>query len=308
MKRTDAGVDGADIRIRPCAPSDLPAVIAAVDREFIFDKGRSLSMARRYPNVLSLDNLGHILVAGSRRSICGALGIRTFDYADGPRVWRGAMIGMVWVDPRCRGKGLGRALMAEAERVLKEESLDFGVLWTGIPGFYEPGGWSPKDPSLFGEALAGSPAPGAAPAVPMPLSPEDAVRLERARACLESRRVIRKPADYRVIPTPAVEVLCFWASGTGAEGYALAGEADGEGYLYEMVAPPELWDGLWSGLMGRFKRLWVNGRAGDPFSRWIADKGFALLRPQSKTMWHRLSRVASPAPWETWHIPYFDRI
>ena len=194
MKRTDAGVDGEDIRIRPCAPSDLPAVIAAVDREFIFDKGRSLSMARRYPNVLSLDNLGHILVAGSRRSIRGALGIRTFDYADGPRVWRGAMIGMVWVDPRCRGKGLGRALMAEAERVLKEESLDFGVLWTGIPGFYEPGGWSPKDPSLFGEALASSPSPGAAPAVPVPLGPEDAVRLERARACLESATSSGNPA------------------------------------------------------------------------------------------------------------------
>jgi len=51
------------------------------------------------------------------------------------------------------------------------------------------------------------------------------------RSAWESRRVIRKPFDYRVIPPPAVDVLCFWASGAEGEGYALAGEADGEGYL-----------------------------------------------------------------------------
>jgi predicted N-acetyltransferase YhbS len=308
MKRFDADVDTANFGIRQCTPSDMLEVIASIDREFIFNKGRSLSMSRRYPNVMARHNIEHILVAGTRRSICGALGIRAFDYADEHRIWHGAMIGMVWVDPRYRGKGLGRALMGEAERVLKEERLDFGVLWTGIPAFYEPTGWYLKDSSLFGEARACSPSLNTGPAVPSPLGPEDAARLEKVRSTLECRRVIRKPSDYRVIPPPAVDVLCFWASGAEGEGYALAGEADGEGYLYEMVAPPGLWDGIWSGLMGRFKRLWVNGRVGDPFARWLADRSYAFLQPQNKTMWYRISRVTSPAPWETWHIPYFDRI
>jgi len=308
MKRSDAKADAGDIRIRRCAPMDLPEIIASIDREFIFNKRRSLSMGRRYPNVMAAHNIEHILVAGAGRSICGALGIRVFDYAEGPRVWHGAMVGMVWVDPGFRGKGIGRALMEEAERVLKKERLDFGVLWTGIPGFYESSGWHLRDSSLFGEACACAPSGDTVPAIAEPLVPEAVARLERVRSVMESRRVIRKPSDYRVIPLPAVDVLCFWASGAEGEGFALAGESEGEGYLYEIVAPPGLWDGLWTGLMGRFKRLWVNGRAGDPFARWLADRSYAFLQPQNKAMWYRVSRAVPLAPRENWHIPYFDRI
>ena len=297
-----------EIFVRPCEPAELPFVVELIDREFISSKGRSLSLSRRFPNVISLRNIEQIHVVIFKRSICGAIAIRLFDFAAEQRVWRGAMIGMVWVDPKYRGKGVGKKLMMAAERFLQEKCLDFGVLWTGIPAFYERTGWFLNDTSLFGEANGCSPSLNIGSVISRSLASEDVARLERVRLLLESQRVIRRPPDYQVIPLPAVEVNCFWASGKGSEGYVLAGEADGDGFLYEMVAPPELWDILWSDLTGRFKRLFVNGRAGDPFAQWLADKKYAALQSQNKTMWLRISQLAATAPLDVWYIPYFDRI
>jgi len=294
-----------EISVRPCEPSELPFVIESIDREFIFSKGRLLSLSRRFPNVISRRNIEQIHVAIFNRSICGALAIRIFDFAAEQRVYRGAMIGMVWVDPKYRGKGIGKKLMLAAERFLKEKCLDFGVLWTGTPAFYEQAGWVLNDISLFGEA---SGCLNTGSVVGRSLASEDVAHLERVRSTWELQRVIRRPSDYQIIPLPAVEVNCFWASGKGREGYALAGEADGDGFLYEMVAPPGLWDILWSGLTGRFKRLFINGRAGDPFTQWLADRNYATLQSQNKTMWLRISQLAAAAPLDGWYIPYFDRI
>jgi predicted N-acetyltransferase YhbS len=297
-----------EISVRPGEPAEFPFIVESIDREFIFSKGRSLSLSRRFPNVISDHNIEHILVAESNHSICGTVAIRLFDFATEQRVWRGAMIGVVWVDSQHRGKGIGRELMIAAERFLHVKSLDFGVLWTGIPTFYERSGWFLNDISLFGEASGCSLTLNKCSVICRSLALENVERLERVRSSLESQRVVRKPLDYQVVPLPAVEVNCFWASEKETEGYALAGEADGDGFLYEMVAPSESWDRLWCDLVRRFKRIFINEQTGTPFARWLADRKYSDLQPQNKTMWLRVSQSAAKAPLDTWYIPYFDRI
>lgn len=297
-----------EVSVQPCPSAQLPLVIAAVDQEFIFSKGRAISLGRRFPNVLSENNLEHILIAEYDGALCGATVIKVFDYACRQRTWRGAMVGMVWVDPRCRGLGVGRELMAEAERALHAEGLDFGVLWTGIPAFYERNGWFTGDISVFSEVKSLDPTENLSGVNCGNLAVGDWQRLEVARSSLAPPRVLRNPRDYQVIPVPAASVQCFSASAAGSEGYALVGEADGTGYLYEIVAPPSLWDPLWTAIGGRFRRLFVNGKAGDLLAEWMAKEKKVLWERQGKTMWLPLSRDAVRAPLATWYIPYFDRI
>ena len=294
--------------VRPCQPAELPFVIESIDREFIFSKGRSISLSGRFPNVLSDHNIEHVLVAEADHAICGAAGIRTFVYATEQRLWRGAMLGMVWVDPQYRGHGIGRELMTAAERLLRAEGLDFGVLWTGIPAFYERRGWLLNDISAFSEIRGSSPVLHKGEVHCRPLASEDAGRLESVRSSLEARRVLRGALDYQVIPVPAVAVHCFWATANEGDGYALVGEADGVGFFYEMIAPPVLWDLLWSAITGRFKRIFINGRSEDPFAIWLAEEKNVKWECQDKTMWLPISRFSADAPLNTWHIPYFDRI
>ena len=299
--------------VRPCGPNELSSVLESMDREFVYSKGRSLSLSRRFPNIISQDYIEHIQVAEIDHSICGSLTIRMFDFSVEKHIWRGAMIGMVLVNPRYRGHGVGKQMMAAAGRSLHDERAEIGVLWTGIPEYYERMGWFLSDSSLLGERidlpasssakLSNSDALACGPLVSM-----DIARLERVRSELETQFVIRMPIDYQVLPLPATDVNCFWASTKEGEGYALVGEADGIGYLYELVAPPVIWGTLWAEVAGRHNRLLVNGQAGDPFCEWLTEKNYVKWQSQKKTMWFCVSPGIAKVPLETWHIPYFDRI
>jgi len=107
---------------------------------------------------------------------------------------------------------------------------------------------------------------------------------------------------------PATDVDCFLASSDERDGYALVGKLDKCGFFYEIVAPPILWDMIWGAITMYYEKLIINGREGDPFSKWLSDKKQVMWQRQQKTMWLRISPRANDLPHETWHIPYFDRI
>jgi predicted N-acetyltransferase YhbS len=295
--------------VRDCRPDELPTVAVRLDGEFVFGKQRSLSLRKRFPNALSPENLQQVRVAVSEEGLCGALAIRLFDWVAGENTWRGAMVGMVWVDPILRGRGIGRLLMTSAAQSLRDAGVDLGVLWTGTHAFYGRAGWFLCDRGLLGESVA------------RPLPPPDGAVSCRDLACIEPawleqvrsrflpQRVARRPLDYGTVPIPARKVFCFLARSNGdGEGFALVGDENGTGYFYEMAAPAVLWDVLWRAIAGRFGRLVVNGLLGDPLSQWLGDQGYVAWCPQSKAMWLRVSSRADDAPLDAWHIPYFDRI
>ena len=296
------------ISVRPCEPTELSFVIESIDREFVFNKGRKLSLHCRFPNVVSQQNVRQIRVAVLNRSICGAVAIRTFDYLAGKCVWRGAMIGMVWVDPQYRGRGGGKELLSAVESYLQESYCDFGVLWTGNPAVYEKHGWFISDKSLYAESAGICASCKSEVVICRLLDSIDAIRLEKIRTFIEPLRVVRIPLDYQVKPIPADDVDCFFASTDEGDGYALVGKLDKCGFFYEMVAPPILWDMIWGAIIMHYEKLIINGREGDPFSKWLSDKQQVKWQRQQKNMWIRISPRANDLPYETWHIPYFDRI
>lgn len=297
------------VAIRDCQPAELSTIIDRLDQEFVFGKQRSLSLRKRFPNTISVENLQQVRVAVSEGELCGAHAIRMFNWLADEQTWRGAMIGMVWVDPRFRSQGIGRVLLDSATQFLREREVDFGVLWTGAHTFYERAGWFLDDRVFFGEA-AKCRLPLCGDAVSCrELASIEPTWLERVRSRFQPRRVARTPLDYRAVPIPALQVLCFsarnWDDG---EGFALVGEQDGNGYFYEMAAPSVLWEPLWSAIAGRFDRLVVNGHRDDPFSKWLANEGHTVWHPQNKCMWLCVSHRLENDSMASWHIPYFDWI
>jgi GNAT superfamily N-acetyltransferase len=295
--------------VRACRTDEIPLLLGKLDQEFLRSKNRSLSLVERYPSTLSSDNRERIRVVVRDGLICGACATRFFDWVTPGGTWRGAMVGMVWVDPARRGQGLGTRLMGSVGDFLREQEADFGVLWTGMPSVYERSGWFPGDLGTFGEAktlrgLAIDERVSCRPLLSM-----NGERLESLRAGLTPFRVRRSPRDYRTIPIPADRVLCFSVQGReGEEGVALVGQEGSSGYFYEMTAPPSLWETLWTAVASRFERLFVNGRDREPFSLWLAERNAVARRPQRKAMWILTGNRAARAVLETWHIPYFDWI
>lgn len=297
------------IRIRHSRPQELSTVIDRLDQEFVVNRRRSLSLRERFPHSLSLDNIERVLVAATDEAIWGALSIRMFEWVVEDHSWPAAMVGMVWVDSLQRGKGIGSILLCSAMQLLRDSNVAFGVLWTGNPAFYERAGWFLSDRGVFGQVSARPTSPRIATVSCRPLASEDVASLERQRACSLGMRVVRYAIDYRTIPIPATQVLCFSVDSDHGEGFALVGQQDDEiGYLYEMIAPPCLWGTLLAAVTERYPRLFVNGHSNDPFAQWLADNRLVGWRPQQKTMWLRISNRIDERSIGAWHIPYYDWI
>ena len=297
-----------NIKIRECEPRELPGVIDRLDQEFIFNKQHSLSLGKRFPNTLSLENIKQIRVAVSDGIILGSISIRMFRWVAQKHTWHGAMVGMVYIDPQYRGKGIGSDLLSSAMELLHEKDTDFGVLWTGSPVFYERAGWILNDRGLFGKAINRFNSPRSNTVSCRPLVSADSARLNRIRSALLPIRVMRSSLDYSTVPIPAVQLFCFSAQNDEGEGYALVGEQDGIGYFYEMTAPSSLWSMIWYAVTERFGQLFVNGSSGDPFAQWLSDEKLVLWQPHNKAMWFDVSGRIEGFSIKAWHIPYFDWI
>ena len=293
------------IHIRTPERDELPGIIRQLDQEFVYTKRRSMSLTRRFPHALSADKIDRIRVAVADGVLCGALVTRTFEWAVGREIWLGAMIGMVWVDSQYRGMGIGSDLLRSTTQFLRDTGVAFGVLWTGSSAFYERAGWFLSDRSLLGDAAPHPILSRIAEVSCRPLGPEDVAPLECLRSSTLKSRVVRKTVDYCAVPIPAEKVLCFSADG---KGFALVGERDGTGFLYEMIGPSYTWEVLWFAVTASFEKLLINGHSDDPFSRWLAENKLVAWRPQQKAMWLQVSDCLERSLISTWHIPYYDWI
>jgi predicted N-acetyltransferase YhbS len=289
----------APVLVRPCMPAELPALVALLDQEFIYSKGRSLSLARRFPAVLHANNCADILVACHGDEIAAAIVIKRFDWITTERSWRGAMIGMVYTRPAERGKGLASQLLRAAEQRLREDGTAFAVLWTAHPDFYRRLGWTSSDCGVFG-TFSGADGTTAG------CTPAEAGALEALRRRGVEAYTPRDSASYQTLPPPA-EQLQLLASPGGAA-YAICGAQADRAYVYEFGGAPSAYAALWQDVCAAHRTVYINERRGSTAQQWLASIPGIVWRDQALAMWLALAEPACARHYAGWYIPFLDRI
>jgi predicted N-acetyltransferase YhbS len=285
--------------IRPCTPAELPALIGLLDAEFIVSRGRSVSLAQRFPAVLHADNCTNILLACRGGDIAAAIVIKPFDWIAAERSWRGAMIGMVYTRPSERGQGLASQLLRAAAQRLRADRLDFAVLWTAQPDFYRRLGWMSSDCGVLGRfASNGGTSAGC---LRVGAGAVEALRLLDAIAYTP-----RGETNYRTLPLPA-ERLEVRASPCGAA-YAIYGVTADRAYVYEFAGAPSGYAALWQEICALVRTIYVNERRGSAAEQWLMAHTDTAWRGQALAMWLPLAEPACSRHWAGWHVPFLDRI
>lgn len=131
----------AKLSAGPCRPNELPALRALLNEVFIAERGASGDLFEYAPLLYAEANVEQLRVVRRGREIVGHAGI-----LERPIRWRGqtlraGLIGGVCARQELRGLGIGTLVMEDAAARMGALGLDFGVLWTGSPGFYERLGW-----------------------------------------------------------------------------------------------------------------------------------------------------------------------
>jgi len=287
-----------------CSISELPALTAALDAEFVVGRGRSGSLAWRYPDLLGEQNLQQLYVRRHGGRIVSCCAARRFGWTSAHERWQGAMIGLVWTSPQARGRGHAAGVLEDATDALAASGSDFLVLWSGLDGYYERLGWQAHDRGIFGSLRVDAQACDAA------VAPEeiDVARYEALRAPEAKARVMRDAQRYRCVPLPSTRIATLFAREGDAEAAAIVGSTGDARYVYEVVGAAAALPALWRSLTTAAATLHVNDSIGSPFHRWLARHTTIEFAAQELAYWRMLSPRARRAPWRDWHIPYFDRI
>lgn len=283
-------------------------MIPLLDEEFVFGKGRTISLSQRFPTVYCGDNLSNILLCTDGEAMLSALAMRPFDWCVDGEIFRGAMIGAVYTHPARRGEGLASRLLETAATRLRDEGVDFGVLWTVQQAFYASLGWEAADCGVFGEIEVGRFSPESSGGVTTLPAEAGAPLLEGVRRRWLNAMTLRRPDDYRQLPLPAERVDVLWREDQGKSAYALLGSSGTTGFLYELAGHPDSYPALWREACRGRQRMFVNDRANSPSCRWLADHAGIRWQNKNLAMWLPLSGRVAMSRLGQWAIPYFDRI
>jgi len=296
------------INIRACRPADLERLIPLLDEAFVFGKGRTISLQLRFPTVFCHNNLHNILLCMDGETIASALAMRQFDWREDDEIFRGAMIGAVYTHPARRREGLASRLLAAATLLLRENEVDFGVLWTGQPSFYARLGWVAADCSVLGEVEPDSSMLEPPAGVARLAVEASAPRLEDIRQRRLNLMTLRRPMDYRQLPLPAASVEVLWRENRQEAAYALLGSSGNTGFLYELLGDTSCFPALWREACRDRQRVFINDQADSLSYRWLTDHAGVSWKNKSLAMWLPLSKRLDMPRLGKWHIPYFDRI
>lgn len=289
------------VTIAACSGRDFDALLPLLDQEFIFGKGRRLSLQRRFPATLARDHAQNILLASVEGDIASALATKPFTWITPERSWRAVMIGMVYTRPELRGRGTASALMHATQAKLAQEGYEFAVLWTAQPQFYARLGWCGIDCGMLGSAQAVSPV---ATRSAIPPGAADIAWIEALRPRYAPERAERSAETYATLLPPAERLELL----RGDAAYAIAGSDDSHGYLYEMLGEPAEMPALWARLAARYPRLFLNLQRGTAAQGFLSTQAGISWQAQGLAMWLPLATSARAARFGDWYVPFLDRI
>ena len=285
--------------IRPCMPAELPALVGLLDQEFIFSKGRSVSLARRFPTVRYQGNSTTTLPARGGSEIAAAIVIKRFDWITPERNRRGAMIGMVYTRPAERGQGLASRLLRAAQEKLRADGAAFAVLWTAQPDFYRRLGWMSADCGVFGRYTSAGGATASCIAA-------DADAIEALRLSNPVARMLRGAAGYQALPPPA-ERLEMLLSPDGTS-YAIYGVQANSAYVHEIDGAASGYAALWQDICATPRTVHINERRGSAARQWLSNIAGINWRDQALAMWLPLAEPDCAHHFSDWYVPFLDRI
>lgn len=287
--------------IASCTGGDFDALLTLLDQEFIFGRGRRLSLKQRFPATLRPQHPENILLARMEDAVVSALAVKPFTWITPERRWHAAMIGLVYTRPDWRGRGTASALMRAAQAKLEQEGFDFAVLWTRQPGFYARLGWIGADCGMLGSVQAAT--PGVTPPQAAP-DAADIAWIETLRPDYAPERAERSDMNYAAVMPPAERLELL----RGDSAYAIVGCGDGHGYLYDMLGGAGELPALWATLAARYRTLWLNLQRGSAAERFLSARSGINWQPQQLAMWLPLAAAARGARFADWYVPFLDRI
>ncbi len=299
-----------DIVVRPATPADLERLIAELDQQFVFGKGRRISLAQRFPAVYCSQNAGNLFLLEEQGNILACLACKRFEFLCRGDAWRGAMIGAVYTHPQRRGEGLASRLLREVEGALRARDVAYSVLWTDQPAFYARIGWVRADHGLLGQFESHShPRKPSRDVARRPAQSADFEHIERVRRRWCDCLMPRRSEDYRQLPPPATAVdLLTWGEGTDHAAYALVGNDGAMSILYEMIGDPAGFAALWPEACRGYRRTLINDVSGSASHSWLTANSDLVWHAKPLAMWLPLSARTDLTHVARWHIPYFDRI
>lgn len=287
--------------MKSCSGADFDDLLPLLDQEFIFGKGRQLSLQQRFPATLDRRHPQNIQLARVAGTIASALITKPVNWVTPERNWRAAMIGMVYTRPELRGRGTASALMRATQAKLAQEGFNFAVLWTAQPDFYARLGWSAIDCGTLGSVHAASPD---ATKSAMPPGAADIAWIEALRPQYALERAERTGKTYATLLPHAQRVELL----RGDAAYAILGSDDSHGYLYEMLGDLAELPSLWTRLATRYRTLYLNLRPDTPAQRFLSTQPGITWQPQRLAMWLPFSAAARDARFADWYVPFLDRI
>jgi len=276
-----------------------------MDEVFLHAKGRSKSVAMRFPNLFGDDSGSKFIVAREATTVIGAVAMRTFKWIVGTDTFSGAMVGFVCTAESARGQGVGASLMARTAEELRRQQSDFGVLWTKHHRFYTRLGWTLSDAAMFGTLPGAHAEPGELAAC---TPSAKYVELERLRTDFECMRVDRSAKDYQVTPCSAEVVECWSPMQDSIDAYALIGRSGPNAYVYEVVGAAAHFWRIAHNLSVIAPCVHFNSHPHSAFGRWTLQELGHSRERQAQAMWLPLSARVAHIRFDDWYVPFFDRI
>lgn len=296
--------------VRAATLPDLQRMLPQIDKEFILDKGRSISIAQRFPAVFCPENIGNLFLIEENGELLSCLACKCFSWLCDGLGWNGVMIGVVYTVPHKRRGKLASRLLDQTTQIFRKRGFDFAVLWTDQPAFYSRLGWASADSGVFGTIAHNTGlTQSGGEIVKMPIDSVNIAHIERLRKQWCKCYTPRQAENYRQLPLPAKSTALYLSRRrTEWTAYALVGADDESGILYEMIGDAAEFPFLWSKICRDYRKIIANDVNSSPSHLWLTQNTGLVWRDKPLAMWLPLSEKTRMAHVAHWYIPYFDRI
>ena len=141
-------VTNGKLELRPIAEQDIDALLTLLNHEFRSSRGViDQNVFTDFPLVFAASNYCNCRVITEYGEIISHAALWKRDLIVDNQSFKVGVIVLVATHLDHRKRGHASTIMHDLQRTMHEEEFDLGILWTGVPAFYEQLGWETVVPS-----------------------------------------------------------------------------------------------------------------------------------------------------------------